>query len=107
MYFFPIFQTSGVHCEQTGNEKRENTKSWARKGKGLRRKHFLFPSVHVPVTHYKCVTCLVLQKSQYAVSPEGCNASPIKPGLNWKSFVLFGSALTHRSQAVQPALRQL
>lgn len=108
MYFFPIFQTSGVHCEQIGNKKRENTKSWAWKGWVLRRQtHFLFPPDHVPVTHDKCVTRLVLQKSRYAVSPEGCNASPTKPGLNWKSFVLFGPALTHRSKAVQPAPRQL
>lgn len=103
----PIFWTSGVQCEQIGNEKRENTKSWAGKGRELRRQtHFLFPPDQVPVTHYKCVTCLVLQKSRYAASLEGCNASPTKPGLNWKSFVLFGSALTHRSQAVQPAPRQ-
>lgn len=108
MYFFPIFPTSGVHCEQIGNEKRENTKSWAWKGWGLRRQtHFLFPPDHVPVTHFKCVTCLVLQKSRDAVSPEGCSASPTKPGLNWKSFVLFSSALTHTSQAVQPAPTQL
>lgn len=105
---FPIFWTSRGQCEQIGNKKRENTKGCSGKGWWpARETRFLFPPDQVPVTHYKCVTCLVSQKSRYAVSPEGCNASPTKAWLELE--ILCSSRLCPRSQsrAVQPAPRQL
>lgn len=105
---FPIFWTSRGQFEQISNEKRETTKGWARKGRGLGREtHFLFPPDQVPVTHYKCVTCLVLQKSRYAVSPEGCNASPTKAWLELEILCSLRLCPRSQSQAVQPAPRQL